>query len=118
VAEVELAEDTLSIHVRGMDRLWALRSLLEIPLSHVAGAEADPGAARGWWEGIRSGGTHVPGVITAGTFHQEGERVFWDVHDPEKAVMIRLRDERYARLVIEVEDPATTVAAIREAIGQ
>ena len=118
MAEVELAEDTLSIHVLGMDRLWPLRSRLEIPLSHVLRAEADPEVARRWWQGIRSGGTHVPGVITAGTFHQEGERVFWDVHDPEKVIVIRLRDERYARLVIEVEDPPTTVAAIRAALGQ
>jgi hypothetical protein len=42
MAEVELAEDTLIVHVRGMDRLFALRSRLEVPLSHVAGAEADP----------------------------------------------------------------------------
>jgi hypothetical protein len=118
VAEVELAENTLSIHVRGMDQLWALRSHLEIPLSHVSGAEAAPEVARRWWQGLRSGGTHVPGVITAGTFHQEGERVFWDVHDPEKAIVIRLRDERYARLVIEVEDPPATVAAIQAALGQ
>ena len=117
VAEVELAEDTLSIHVLGMDQLWALRSHLEIPLSHVSGAEAAPEVARRWWQGLRSGGTHVPGVITAGTFHQEGERVFWDVHDPEKAIVIRLRDERYERLVIEVEDPPATVAAIQEALG-
>ena len=116
MAEVELAEDTLSVHVLGMDRLWALRSRLEIPLSHVSGAEAAAEVARGWWQGIRSGGTHVPGVLTAGTFHQEGERVFWDVHDPEKAIVIRLRDERYARLVIEVEDPPATVAAIQEAL--
>jgi hypothetical protein len=47
----------------------------------------------------------VPEVITAGTFFQDGDRVFWDVHDPEKTVVIRLEDERYARLVIEVEDP-------------
>ena len=118
VAEVELAEDTLSIHVQGMDRLWALRSRLEIPLSHVSGAEAAPEVAHRWWQGIRSGGTHVPGVITAGTFHQEGERVFWDVHDPKKAIVIRLRDERYERLVIEVEDPLATVAAIQAALGQ
>jgi len=118
VAEVELAEDTLSIHVLGMDRLWALRSHLEIPLSHVSGAKAAPEVARRWWQGIRSGGTHVPGVIMAGTFHQEGERVFWDVHDPEKAIVIGLMDERYTRLVIEVEDPPATVAAIQAALGQ
>jgi hypothetical protein len=40
------------------------------------------------------------GGITAGSFYQEGERVFWETHDPEETVAIRLRDERYARLVI------------------
>ena len=118
MAEVELARDALIVHVRGMDRLWALRSRLEIPLAHVVNAEADPELARGWWQGIRSGGTQVPGVITAGTFHQEGERVFWDVHDPEKTVVIRLKDERYSRLVIEVEDPPSTAAAIRERLDE
>lgn len=118
MAEVEHVEDALIVHVKGMDQLWALKSRLEIPLSHVSGAEAAPEVARGWWHGIRTGGTKVPGVITAGTFHQEGERVFWDVHDPEKAIVIRLRDERYARLIIEVEDPLATVAAIQEALGR
>jgi hypothetical protein len=113
VAQVELTENALIVHVLGMDRLWALKSRLEIPLSHVVGAEVDPEIAREWHKGIRAGGTHVPGVITAGTFYQEGERVFWDVHDPEKTLVIRLRDERYARLVIEVEDPRATAAAIQ-----
>ena len=118
MAEVELADDTLIVHVQGMDQLWALRSRLEIPLSHVVGSQADPQEAQGWWRGIRSGGTHMPGVITAGTFYQEVERVFWDVHDPEKRVVIRLRDERYTRLVIEVEDPPATVRSIQEALGE
>jgi hypothetical protein len=118
MTEVELIRDTLIVHVRGMDRLWALKSRLDIPLSHVMGAEVDPEVARQWRKGIRAPGTHVPGVITAGTFHQEGERVFWDVHDPERTVVIRLRDERYARLVIEVDDPFATAEAIRKALGE
>jgi hypothetical protein len=39
------------------------------------------------------------------------------VHDPAKAVVIHLADERYARLVIGVDDPAATVAVIRRARG-
>ncbi len=46
MAEVELAKDALIVHVRGMDRLFALTSRLEIPLSHVVGAEEDPQEAR------------------------------------------------------------------------
>ena len=87
-------------------------------LAHVAGAEADTEPERGWWRGIRSGGTHVPGVITAGTFHREDERVLWDVRDSDKRVVIRLKDEWYSRLVIEVEDPPATVADIRERLGE
>jgi hypothetical protein len=56
-------------------------------------------------------------VIVAGTFHHQGDRVFWDVHDAAKAVVIRLADECYARLVVGVDDPAQTVAAIRQALG-
>ena len=118
MAEVELAENTLIVHVRGMDRLWALKSRLEIPLTHVVGAEVDPQVAQGWRKGIRAPGTHVPGVITAGTFYQDGERVFWDVHDPERSVVIQLKDERYARLVIEVDDPPATAVAIQGALGE
>jgi hypothetical protein len=46
-------------------------------------------------------GTNVPGVITAGTFYQDGKRVFWDVHHPEKTVVIDLHDERYNELVVD-----------------
>ena len=116
MAEVELAQDALIVHVRGMDQLFALRSRLEVPLSHVEGAEADPEEARRRWHGIMERGIWVPGSITAVTYYQERELVFWDVHDPEKMV-IRLKDERYRRLVIQVEDPQATVARVNEAVG-
>jgi len=119
MAEVELTEDTLVVHVRGMDRLFALTSRLEIPLSHVLGAQVDPELGHPeWWKSLRLTATQIPWIVTAGTFYQEGERVFWDVHDPEKVVVIRLRDERYARLVIGVEDPPATVRAIQEALSE
>lgn len=118
MTEVELTQDTMVVHVRGMDRLWALKSRLETPLFHVVGAEVDPKLGRQWRQGLRAPGTQVPGVITAGTFYQEGERVFWDVHDPEKTVVIQLRDERYASLVIKVDDPYATASAIQTALGK
>jgi hypothetical protein len=40
------------------------------------------------------------------------------VHDPEKTVVIQLRDERYARLVIEVENPSAMAAAIQAVLGE
>jgi len=119
MAEVELTEDALIIHVRGLDRIFALKSRLEIPLSHVLGAEVDPKLGHPeWWKSLRLTATQIPWVVTAGTFYQEGERVFWDVHDPEKVIVIRLSDERFARLVIGVDDPPAAAATIQGAIGE
>lgn len=100
------------LHVRGADQLWALKSSLEIPLEHVAGIRADPGIARGWWHGLKMPGTSIPGVITAGTFYQDGKRIFWDVHHPENTVVIDLRDERYNELIVEVADPEAAVQMV------
>lgn len=74
--DLSLAEGKLTLHVRGGDTLRALKSSLEIPLVHIAGVRADPETACGWYHGIRMPGTNVPGVLTAGTFYQDGKRVF------------------------------------------
>ncbi|HMI58911.1 MAG TPA: hypothetical protein VK511_12735, partial [Gemmatimonadaceae bacterium] len=50
--------------VEGIDKLWALRSRLEIPLAHIKSVVADPTVARGWYHGIRLLGTNVPGILT------------------------------------------------------
>ena len=65
---------------------------------------------------VRMPGTTVPGVITAGTFYQDGKRVFWDVHHPEKTIVIDLRDERFNQLVVEVADPQAAVRLIQNAL--
>ncbi|MHB8611938.1 MAG: hypothetical protein ACYDAL_05860 [Candidatus Dormibacteraceae bacterium] len=116
MADVELTPGTLIIHIRGVDQFFALKSHLEVPLEHIASVEVSPPEARRIWHGLRVGGTNVPGVITAGRFVDHGEWAFWDVHDPDKAIAIHLHEERYAKLVIGVDDPASTAEAIKVAV--
>jgi hypothetical protein len=116
MATVDLTRDALVVHVHGVDQVFALKSQLTIPLAHVRGAAVDPAAAAAW-PGLRLLGGRLPGVFAVGTFHRDGERVFWDVHDPARAVVVELADERYARLVVGVADPAATAAAINRAVG-
>jgi len=116
MVDLSVAEGKLTLHIRGADKLWTFRSSLEIPLVYIAGVRADPEAARGWYHGIRMPGTNVPGVITAGTFYQDGKRVFWDVHEPEKTIVIDLHDERFNQLVVEVDDPEAAVRLIQKAL--
>jgi hypothetical protein len=109
--------DALVLEIIGLDKLWSLRSRLEIPLSHVRSVKPDPGAARGWFDGLKLAGSHIPGLLTAGTFYEDGELVFWDVHKAENAIAIDLDHDRYRRLIIEVADPKGTVAMIERALS-
>ena len=108
--------DTLVLRVEGADKLWALKSSLEIPLAHITGVRADPDAASGWWHGLKTLGTNLPGVITAGSFYQDGRRVFWDVHNPENTIVIELRDDQYDELIVQVADPQAALLVVRGAL--
>jgi hypothetical protein len=62
-------------------------------------------------------GSNLPGAVTAGRLLRQGEWAFWDVHDSNRAITIRLHDEHYAKLVIGVDDPSGTVSAITAALA-
>jgi len=103
--DLSMAEGKLMLNVQGVDKLWAFT---EQPRNTARPHHRRPSryseVARGWWHGVRMPGTSVPGVITAGTFYQDGKRVFWDVHHPEKTIVIDLHDERFNETLFETLD--------------
>ncbi len=103
---VEVHGDHLVVDVRGTEKAMTLLSRLRIPLMHVQGAEANPEIEHTLWRGWRIPGVHLPGVR------------FYDVHGHrDKTIVIRLRDETYDRLIVEVEDPVEVVTKINDAVG-
>ena len=116
---ISVEGDRVRFEVEGWDKVWALKSQLEIPLEHIQSVRVDPEAARGWWHGFRLPGTQIPGVITAGTFFTTSEGfVFYDVHDPDNTIVLELTHEQYKRLVVEVENPTDAVAMLQSAIAK
>ncbi len=118
MADIEYTGGALVVHVKGWDKVWALKSELSIPIHHVVRAEPAGDEARQWWKGWRMPGTSIPGVITAGTFLKDGARVFWDVHDADRAIAIHLRDDQYNELIVEVDDPTATIDTINRVVAQ
>jgi hypothetical protein len=114
----EIVDGVLILHVEGIDKLWAFKSQLSIHLRHITGVRLDEEIVNEWIRGIRMPGTSVPGVITAGTFYQDGKRVFWDVHHPNRAVVISLAHESYNELIIEVENSEAFVTNLKKSINQ
>src|SRR5262245_30897615 len=118
MVDVTVLGDRAVFEVEGMDRLWAFRSRVEVPLAHITDAEFDPAQVGTWWHGWKVLGTDVPGLFAAGTFYYHGELVFWDVHDLNKAVIVSVTHERYKKLIVEVADPADVVRRIRAALAK
>lgn len=118
---IEITADELVVHVRGVERVLALRSELRVPLAHVLGAEPSPPEVRQRWRDLLRAhvpGTDLPFVLMEGSFlFRGGELAFWDVRDPDRTVLVRLDHERYRTLVLQVDDPAATAAAIDAAVA-
>lgn len=112
MARIELTPDTLTVHLEGLNKLWALKSRLDIPLARIRRVGPAPAKPRG----LRAPGTRVPGVISAGTYRAWGHTAFWDVRDPAQAIAIDLDGGKYDQVVIQVDDPRAALAAIKEVL--
>src|SRR5215510_3698913 len=64
MVEISISGDHLHLEVKGLDKLWAFKSQLDIPLNHIRGVRHDAEAASGWWHGVKRPGTNIPGVLT------------------------------------------------------
>ena len=117
MVEMKIEKDKAVFEIQGWDKLWSLRSRLEIPLSNIKGAQVDPSPAMGWLQGFKLAGAAIPHVFRVGTFYQKGHLVFWDVHKPKQTIVIDLLHEHYLKLIIEVADPHAAVAMINGAVS-
>ncbi len=113
-----ITTNILSLNMEGADKIWSLKSHLEISLQHITGVRVDSEIVKKWYHGLKSPGTSIPHVITAGTFYQDRKRVFWDIHHPEQAVIISLKDEIYNELVVEVKNPEIFVSQLQKVINK
>lgn len=118
MTRVEITGSCLKVEILGWDKLWSFKSRLNFPIEHVVEVRRWEKERDGGWgfRGLRAPGTSLPGVIVAGTYHRKGEHIFYDVHKYDNAIVIELRDEWYARMIVEVPDPEATLQLIQNAL--
>jgi len=120
MVKISVVDGHVLVEVQGMHRLWALKSTLRVPLTDIVSVRHDPERATRAFPGLKVPGTHIPTVYTAGTYYQSDFRPdFWTVRHPEQAVVIQCtEDAAYDEIIVEVEDPAGTVARLETALGE
>ncbi|MEV3936396.1 hypothetical protein AB0K52_10515 [Glycomyces sp. NPDC049804] len=113
MAVLEYTDTHLTVRLSGARRVFGRWRPLAIPLAAVTAVRADPAAARAF-PGARWGvATNIPGLVNLGSFRRGGSRDFWDVADPDRAIVVELDGAQYDRLLLEVDDPEAAVAAMR-----
>ncbi|MFC1554552.1 hypothetical protein ACFL7D_07960 [candidate division KSB1 bacterium] len=108
MVNITVEGDRVVFSVQGLHKVLALKSGIEVSRSHIVSAYTDESVFT-FYKGMRVPGTHIPGVITAGTFRKDGKKIFWDVFRKKNAVVVALAEEDYDRFVIEVEDPVAAM---------
>lgn len=115
----------LRLELSPLQKVLALKGALEIPLNSIQSVDIAPEIARAGPEGTRDPGIGIPHLINAGSFNSGVKRTFWDVHNPDKAIRIKLNgglfaglEDGYDEVVVEVADPAETIAEIERALAQ
>jgi hypothetical protein len=119
---LEVRGKTLVVNVNKRDKWSTYTPTVTIPLDHVLGAEADPQIEREMWRAWAFGQhswwrSQIFG--TDGEYRVPDQKVRF--YNPRhscagKAVVVRLQDEEYERLVVEVEDPEGAVERINRAV--
>lgn len=103
----------MCIDIEGIHKILSFKSQLKIPLKQIKSVEHYIDCANKWFKGIRAPGINIPNIITAGTFYQEGEKIFFDVTNPDKSIVISLKDNSYSKVIVEVDDPNEIVKKIQ-----
>ncbi len=115
--KIELTTNELIVRLKLWESILSFQKSIHIPLKNVRGATDDDGFS-GWKLGIRSPGTGIPGIISAGTYLKSGDWQFVFVTRGTHRVVIELNHNKYKRLIVGVKNARELVVEINAAIEQ
>lgn len=125
MTEVKIEDGNLIADIKGFDKALTLRSEIKVAMTHVLSAEVSTHAGEEIVKethdkpGELAHSTRIPSKAKRfGKFHDEDGMTFYDVHDTSNVIVIHLKPEDesdFVRLILEVVNPAETVALIQAA---
>lgn len=112
MVHVTKIDDYLLFEIQGWHKLWAFENQITVRQEQITIAYQDETEIK-FWKGFRCPGTEIPGIITAGTYYQNGKN-FWDVCDKSNSIIVELQNHTFKKLFIEVPNPEETLALLQE----
>jgi hypothetical protein len=95
----------------------AVRSIA-LALENIAGACPDSFLARNWLNRKKFMAEYVPQMQKSGTQFEESDTIYWEIENPDKAIIIYLENEPYNKLIVEVKEPLAKIQMIEKALAE
>lgn len=114
--QFEITESELIVHLDKWEQLFSFVHKVKVPLSQVVAVRENNGLD-GLKLGWRLPGTHIPFVLAAGTFISKGARQFVYRRGGLQTVVIDLKGNAWARLIIGITDASRETLRINAAIS-
>jgi len=108
MVQVTKDNSNYKFEIKGFHKLWSIKSEINIPQDHILRVYKNEDKKASFL-GIRMPGLHIPGVITAGSFMVDEGVIFCDFSNRDNLIIVELKDEKYSKLVIEVENVEYTI---------
>ncbi len=112
---VSVNNESVTVELKGIDAVLALKHRLTIPLKNVASASIVSVAEAKRNLGLRIGGGYFPGQFATGNFlSRRGMkgRQFWSVYRDAEVLQIDLKDGGLRRVVLQTPDRVALASAI------
>ncbi|HEU0163988.1 MAG TPA: hypothetical protein VFQ54_03025 [Thermomicrobiales bacterium] len=120
VTEIDLLVDRLVVEPMGWNKVWSLRTRIDIPFDDIVAIEQDRRLAENGPTGVRFPGANIPGVYLAGTFWKfwgdRKSRSFWLRRRADRCITIRLRNNSFDYVTVDVADPAGEIRRITSSL--
>lgn len=111
---VTLTKTQLIVEPTLLNKILGLKGKITIPIEHIDGATIDEGILQEG-KGVKAPGANFPGK-SVGTWHKNGEKVFYNLNHKEVPVVISLSHEELDRLVLGVENPKDFVNTLNKMV--
>jgi hypothetical protein len=113
---VKIEGKNIVFEIHGVDVILALKRTITISLEHVVSVSTDKVP----WEPfqqLKVAGTSFPGVIKDGLYLSNDGLLFFEMHHPDKCITVSLNNEKYKKIIFEVQNKESVAKTIRDAIS-
>lgn len=99
---LSLSKNVFKIHLGLTEKILAAKKKsLAIPFKHIKQVTTrKPIPKRGFLSEVRAPGTYLPRLVKAGTYHTRKGKEFWYVTRRKPYLVLDLKNETYARIVL------------------